>query len=259
MKITTTLLMMLMCTTAFAVDTPLPIDNDGVIDDFVQQCQKNDALDGAKRDAVAKMIKKYRAEDAYDTDIITHALSDVYPTFSDALDALGEEETDKAVKILGELQKSKDPYLAAHAAFFQARAYIMDDKYEQALPLVTSITNGKHNERTLYRDEAMFLEGVCQAKTLQPKPAMETLQSFLRATEGSETVSERMRVGAMHLLNELAVIDEGSIIDVQNRMEYSYRRLALKNSGKRTQEEQDRIIAMLDKLIEEAENKEGGT
>ena len=44
--------------------------------------------------------------------------------------------------------------------------------------------------------------------------------------------------------------------DVLQRMEFSRRQLQGRNTGDRTQEEQDRIVSMLTKLIEEAEQSE---
>ena len=65
-----------------------------------------------------------------------------------------------------------------------------------------------------------------------------------------------MQVAAWHELELLRAIEEGTLTDVQDRMDFSRRRLAIEETGEDTQEEQDKIVAMLEKLIEQAEQQE---
>jgi hypothetical protein len=65
-----------------------------------------------------------------------------------------------------------------------------------------------------------------------------------------------MKIGAWRQLEQLKLIEDGTLSDVFAKMEFSRRRLALEDSGKPTQEEQKKIVAILEQLIKEAEEKE---
>jgi hypothetical protein len=62
---------------------------------------------------------------------------------------------------------------------------------------------------------------------------------------------ERMRVSAWRQIQQIRSIKEGKLDDVYQRMDYSRRRLAQIETGDQTQEQQDKIIGMLTKMIKE--------
>jgi hypothetical protein len=224
-----------------------------IIDEFVKSCQENKDLSDARRQEVLALVAARRAQPDSSQQAITDALCAVSAEFQEALSALGDENTRGAIERLEKLSASGNRFLAADAAFFLARAYILEERYEESLPLLTDVTGGKFAGHTLNTPEALFLKGVSQAKLLKRKEAIQTLQAF---REQSAAAPERLRVGAEHLLDELRSLEKGSIVDVEGRMDYSRRRLTLERSDQPTQREQKTIVAMLDKLIEAAEEKE---
>ena len=71
--------------------------------------------------------------------------------------------------------------------------------------------------------------------------------------------SERQRVTAWRQLELLTLVKDGTLIDVHQKMEYSRRRLANARANKPTQTQQKATIAILDKLIKQAEEREAAS
>lgn len=183
---------------------------------------------------------------------IDEALALLHADLRTAFADLADERSDPALARLTKLAESDDPGLAASARFHRARALVYEDRYEDARPL---LERGLAADRLhhLHHDEATFLLGVCQARTLQRTQATATLRHFLQAYPDAP---ERLRVGARYLLAQLSLLADDSLDDVVDRMEFSHRRLWLEDASKPTQQQQEKIVAILDKLIKEAEKKE---
>jgi TolA-binding protein len=242
---------------AQATSSALAADPNKVIDSFVQAIQNDKDLDDAKRGAVLSLVETQRADAENRQSTITDALSTLNADFRAALALLGDEKPREAAAALEKIAGSADSHLAAEASYFLARAYMMDERFEEAAPLLTKLT-GELADKTLYSGEARFLLGSSQIRLLEREAAMATLKKFL---DENPDAPERLRVGAERQLAELAALKDGAgaLEDVEDRMDFSRRKLHLEDSGDRTRTEQDNIIAMLDKLIEEAEDKEGGS
>ncbi len=230
---------------------------DKVLDGFVKGIEQNTDLDDAQRAELLGLIAAQRKDEYLRMTTISVALSRLHPEFRGALTALAEEETEKAVKTLAELAKSADLYLAAEASYYLARAHMMEERSEDALPLLERLT-GELADKTLFAGNARYLLGTSQAQLLHRNEAITSLRTFLK---NNPNASERLRVGAFRQIAQLESVQKGSLDDVQGRMNFSRRKLSLERSGDRTRGEQDNIVAMLDVLIKEAEDKEkkGGT
>lgn len=232
-----------------AFKRPLPVS---IINAFRRQCEGDQGLSAAQKAQVAQVIETDGMDAARQQDVLMSLLATLHPTFKQARELLGEEETVKAVAVLKTLLKADDPFLAANARFLLARAYAMDEIYEEALPLLEQIA-GKDLDKTLHSGDALFMLGVAQARTLHRKEAIAALNTF---NNFYPEAPERMRIGAQTLVSELLYKDSKPLADVGDRMSYSERRLTQQYTAKPLQEEHDRIIAILDKLIKEAEEKE---
>ena len=229
---------------------------EAVIDGFVKFVESDKSLSDLQRSAVLKQIAESRKDADAQTTVITDALAKLYPDFDKALVALGDEETAKAVEALKKLAESKNAYLATEAKFYLARAYMMDEQFETAEPLLADLTGPQSADKSLGIGEAHFLLGVAQAGLLKRKEAIKTLGKFV---DEYPDAPERLRVGALIRIDELTFIRNGSLADVEQRMNFSRRKLDLEDSGDPTQTEQKNIISMLDKLIKEAEKQEAGS
>jgi TolA-binding protein len=228
-----------------------------VIDGFVKSLSENKQLDDAKRQAVIALVATQRADAERRGSTITDALSAIDPDFRAALGALGDEETSKAIDGLKKLSGSADPYLAAEATYFLARAYVMEQRSEDAA-LVLKKLAGPMADQSLYAGEALFLLGTVHSQLLDRQPAIATLEKFVKENPDAP---ERLRVAAFRQLEQLKGLKEGTLVDAEDRMGFSRRKLSIEDSGDRTRNEQDKIVSILDVLIKEAEEqeKQGGT
>ena len=222
-----------------------------VVARFMSATLANPALTAEQRKAVVQELAG--AKTGEDDFAMTKALTNLYPAFGKSLAAFADEEFDKAIPSLMELAKSPDAYLAAHAEFYLARAYMTQENFEAAIALFDKLAGPAKFDKTLSAGEALFYKGICQDKLLDRNDAIVSLATYLRQNPDAP---ERLWVAASHRVEELKFLVEGSLFDVTERMDFSRRHLDLKWSGDPTQKEQGNIIAMLEKLIKEAEEKE---
>lgn len=261
MKRTACIVMCLMMTAgaALADDAPaaaapvfkLP-DAGKVVQAYGQYVAGRPDIADAQKQAVARRVAAAAADADQRDGVIVDSLGAIYSDFATAMDKLANEDNAQAMTLLTKLMASDDPYLAANARFFAARLLVTQEKYEQALPLVQKLV-GEEKDRTLYTGQAMFLRGVCQAGLLQRTDAIDSFRGFIKADENAP---ERLVVGALHRIDELQQMADGTLDDVEQRMDYSRRKLGLEDSGSDTQDQQKKAVVILDELIKQAEDKE---
>lgn len=232
------------------VSTFVPPEAKKIRQAFMDHIAASAAISPEHKELVAELVRSQTSGSS--GELISQSLRMIYPEFDKAMRLLGEEQTDQAIGLLDGLAGQADPFLQSYAVFYKARALSMQERYEDALPLLEKLTT-EQLDRTLHSGEAMFLKAAALAQTLDRKGAIRTLRDFLKHYPDAP---ERMRVGGQQMLDDLSYLESGSIVDVQDRMDYSRRRLDIEQSGDKTQQEQGRIVAMIDKLIKDAEDKE---
>ncbi|MFQ5730396.1 MAG: tol-pal system YbgF family protein [Planctomycetaceae bacterium] len=234
-------------------DGKKPSRTDAVIDGFVKSLESDRQLDADDRKAALDVVAKLRkSEDARDF-AVTEALRQISPDFKKALAALGDEDLKTAVSAFRPLADAKNAFLAAESRYFLARAMMLQERYEDALPHLEKLA-GPLSGKTLRAGEAAFLKGAAELYLLKRKEAAASLSLFLKKYPHA---SERLRVAAWRQLEILQTIRKGSLPDIHLHMQFVRRKLALQDSGGDTRKTQKKIVAMLDKLIEEAEKKGG--
>jgi len=227
---------------------------EAVLDGFVKFLAGDSQIDAAVRDKVLAVVKKHRQSKQTRDFALTDGLRELSTDFKKALALLGDEDFDAAIALLKPFAESKNPYLAAESRYYLARALMLQEKYEPALPHLEKL-DGDLAAKTMRTGEALFLKGMAQLHLLKRKQAAADLARFLK--EHPEA-PQRLRVAAWRQLEVMRSIQRGSLPDIHQHMEFSRRKLALKDSGEKTQDVQKRIVAMLDKMIKQAEKK-GGT
>jgi len=221
------------------------------IDAFIKHCETGDFDKERSKEAIETVTAL--EEDAYArATAITEGLRVLYPEFGVAVTSIGQEDFEAGVAILVALSDSDDPYLAAEARLYHAQAHIIQERFSYALPLLVSVTE-KHSDHTTLDADAWFLRGVSESRLLRREDAIQSLEHFL---ETFADAPERMRVGAWRQLQQLKALEDESIADVFERMDFARRKLEQGNSGKDTQEQQEKIVDILAKLIKEAEERE---
>ena len=239
---------------AGAAVAPLAAAADGnqVLDGFAASVAKSTTATEEQKRLVAELVKQLRQTPEDRAAAITESLRLLHPEFKAALAALGEDNLGAAIVALTKLRQSGDAWLAADASYYLARAYLLDERFEEALPLLADL-QGMYADRTASGGEVQFLKGVAEAALLKHTDAIASLEKFIA---NYPEAPERMRVGAFRQLEQLKLYQEGTLSDVHLRMDYSRRKLALEDTGSQTREQQDKVIDILAKLIKEAEERE---
>jgi tetratricopeptide (TPR) repeat protein len=242
----------LACTFSAQAGDAKPVAPAAVVDGFLKSLGQIKELPEAKAAEVADAVKALAADPDGQAIAITEALRELSPEFRAGLLAIADEDVDAAAKAFEPLRRHANPYLAAEATYFLARAYLLNERYEDTLPLLAELDT-KLADKTVRAGEATFLTGVAEAQLLHHQKAIDALKKFVADYPGAP---ERMRVGAFRQLEALKLFEEGTLTDAQLRMEFSRRKLAIEDTGKETREQQDKIIQILAKLIKEAEERE---
>ena len=229
-----------------------PASQDEVIARFMQHTLQDKSVAAETRVKILSELDA-AAKDQAGEYTLTRVMVAVNPDLGKALADFADEDFDKAIAGLKKLSKSNDHYLAAHADFYLARAFMVQENFEEALPIFDKLAGAERSELTLHAGESLFYKGICHDKLLERVEALISLATYLRQNPDAP---ERLWVGASHKVEELKAMIDGSLWDVENRMDYSRRRLDLEKPDDPTQKQQKTIVAMLDKLIEEAEQKE---
>ncbi len=227
-----------------------------IIDAFIDHVEKSDSFDDKQRIDALEVVKELR-EDSYNREIaITEGLARLYPNYAQVLEVIASgDDLVKATSLLDPFTKSEDRYLAADATYYLARANAYTQQYEQALPSLDQLLE-KHSDHMLQEGSVMYLKGITEAGLLKRDEAKKSFQKFL--TDYPES-SERMKVNAWRQLQLLQMVEDGTIGDAFQRMEYSRRRLALENSNEETQKHQGEIVDILAQLIKKAEEQESSS
>lgn len=226
-------------------------DRGKVLNAFLEHVSQLPDADAAIKDQVQKTVTGLRGDPVAEVDAISESLMLIHPEYRAAVVA-ADEDVEVGTAALKPWTESADPYTAADANFHLARALVNAERFEQALPLLESITD-KQSSFTLHAGAASYFTGVAYAELLQNQKAVDSLSQFLQRYQDAP---ERLRVSAWRQLQELTAIEEGQLADAHQRMDFSRRKLELEDSGDVTREQQDKIVGILAKLIKEQEKKE---
>jgi tetratricopeptide (TPR) repeat protein len=223
----------------------------GVVDSYLARVEQSTNIEEAKKKEIVDAVKELRDDELNRFAAITEGLAIAYPEFADALEMLGGDDTTKATEKLKSLTTSDDPFLANEAKFFLARTLMMDQAHEDAIPLLEEVLGDR--QHFAQSGTATYFEGVAQASLLRNQEALKALKSFV---DEYPNAPERMRIAAIRQIQLLSAIEEGSLLDVFQRMDFSRRRLELAKTGADTQAQQDKVVDMLNVMIKQAEDQE---
>lgn len=224
-----------------------------VLDRFVASVKKESSASADSVQQALDAAHEAAADRETRHEAITAALRILNPEFDGALKKLAEEDGDAAAELLEPLSKSSDPYLAAEATLFLARARMIEGRFEESLPVVKSLIEQRSGQ-TIRLGEAWFLKGKLEAGALDREAASTSLKKFLSDFPGEP---HRMQGEARATLMDLEEAESDLLTDIHSKMKFSGRRLNLADSGKQTQEVQDDVVALLTEMIDELEKKSG--
>ena len=232
-----------------------------IIQFLIIGCLNADNDNYSKIKVIEKFIEKFAEENENLSDLLlkseiesnslTAPLRRVYPDFAEALKAASDEPSDGIDKLL-KLSNSDNDFLASEASYYLARLLIGEGRYEESLPHLKKIRDQWRNE-TLRFGEVLYYQGLSYSNMLQRTAASDSLHDFV---ENHPNESPRLLGAALDIIASLERVNRGSIDDVASHMEFSRRKLGLKDVGENTQVAQFKIIEMLDELIKRAEEQE---
>jgi len=228
--------------------TPLPILT------FLDHVERSANFEPAAKRFVRQAWERRPADEKPDS-FLPEALAVLHPGFKSALDALGEERYAEAARLMHELTGSDDPYVSWHASVFELKALVHQDMTEQGQVLAANLS--QHLEQlsklTYLAGEVTYLAGYCQLQNLHYAEAYDTLDGF---AERFPEAPERLRMMAAQMVREILARQEGGLGDVSDLMRYAGRELGHGQWGEPVTSKQERTVALLDKLIEAAEERE---
>lgn len=224
--------------------------DDAVVDSFLEYVDGLSSADEAQKKVVKKLVTNLRNDSPADS--ITEGLIKLHPGYSDAIEASDNDALESAQAELKTFVGSDNQFLSADASFYLARTLMNHEEFEMALPYLESLTDDLA-DHTVHSGSAQYFIAVAQAGMLKNQEAIESFKVFLMENDDAP---ERLRMSAWRQAQHLVSIAEGELDDVSHRMDFSRRRLAIEESNDETQEEQSKIIDMLNKLIKDAEKQE---
>ena len=221
-----------------------------LLESFLSHVDQLEAVEESRREQARSQVTLFAANSPQDA--MTEGLIALYPEYAAAVMASDDDDVQQSLKLLQPLSDSKDRFLAADASFYLARAMMNNEQFEQALPLLNRL-NDDLADYSAHRGNATFFRAVAQSGLLQNP---EAIASFMEFLEDYPQAPERLRVSAWRQVQQLQNVKQGEMTDIYQRMDFSRRRLELEEPDEVTQEQQDKIVRMLSKLIKEQEKKE---
>lgn len=226
---------------------------DAFFDRFSKHVQESDAIDDKARELIAGAIAD--AADADPEIVLIEALVVMSPRFLDAMDHYDEEEYDAAIEALRPLFDADDSYVRHNAEAYAVRSMVASDKLVEAESRIEKILTEREPfaAHTFAEAEMVYLLGYCQVQSLEFDKGELTLERFLADYPDAP---QRYVVTARQMLAELARRIPESIGEVADLMQFSQKRLVNADTGESVQQAQQRVLDLLDDLIEDAQKRE---
>jgi len=228
----------------------LPADQ--VIAGFLDHVGKS-SFDARAREFVIASRDKTPADQL--PQFIQSSLAVLSPKFKEALDLVDKDQSAKALDVFLDLAKSDDPYLSVGATSLAATTLIEQEQFDRARQLLEGAIKA-HTPLTRYTlspDQFEFMLGYCQVHGLDYDDALSTLVDFLRRYPQAP---DRLRVTATQIVTELSRRIPGKLGDVHDLMNVARRGLSHGQADDDVIKRQGEAVALLDKLIKEAEDQE---
>lgn len=214
----------------------------------------------APAEAVALMRDTWtKCEDCDGEEFLTQALALFSEEFRKTLDAYGEERYADCAKMSHALTAHPNPFIAINAAVYEIKAMVAVERLIEAGERIDKLLgeNGKGMELlesySYFAPEIAFLKAFCLLSDLRYNQAADALTSFLGKYPDA---SQRLTVAGRQMLAEIENHQPGRIAEVADLMTFASRRLTHGDIGESVRTRQERVIELLDRLIEEAEQQE---
>lgn len=142
-----------------------------------------------------------------------------------------------------------DPLFRDNLRLIIGRWLCQEKLYDEAIALLRDLKP----ENVVDPASLLFYRGVACHRLLVKKEGLESIHALLDDVGDSP---QRFVTVARLMEQDLLGLKDGSLDDISRRMEDVERRLGLSRAGKVVRKREDEIVAMLDKLINELEEKQ---
>lgn len=238
------------CAVAGAAPAETPVDR------FIASLDSQATLPLEGREMIRQSWQN--CEDCDPEEFLTQGLAVFSERFRKGLDAYDSDDYETCANMMHDLAAEANPFVRANARAYEIKALVSAGRLLEAGVRIAALAAegvDELEEYSYFPAEIAFLRGYCLLADLQYVAADGALRDFLA---NFPDAPPRLMVPARQMLLELANRQPGRIGDVVDLMDYSGRRLSYGDSGQRVRERQQRIIELLDRLIEEAEQREQG-
>ncbi|MFH1745626.1 MAG: hypothetical protein ABIG44_01145 [Planctomycetota bacterium] len=187
--------------------------------------------------------------------LVPAILAELYPEYGLALAAFDAGDYAEARRRFAPLREHLDPYLAANTHYFHVRAQMELHQFEEAEAELSGLMEQYEElaKYTPYARHVWYLRACCQYANLHISEAADTLRVM---RERFPKLPESVSVGMRQLQLELERRERGTLEEVARVMNYTAARLEAADDTPRVRQRQEQVVAMLDKLIEQAQQRE---
>ncbi len=142
-----------------------------------------------------------------------------------------------------------DPFYQNSVQLFYARWLAQHRYFDESLAILESL----NPDSSIDPASLFFYRAVCQQKLLRPTEAADSLVLLLNSTLD---VPHRYQVVAEMMQQDLKNTEDGGLPEVARVMSDVQRRLDLGRSGEKVQKQEDQVVALLDKLLEDMQQQQ---
>lgn len=207
--------------------------------------------------AVARIREGYEASyrGREEAPFIPDALAQLEPEFGAALAAFDAGRDADAQRLFAALTDHENPYVAANATYFAARAFAALDRHEEVLAQLADLETRAdfYARHTPYAPHLWLMRAASAARALDFPAATATLDGL---SAEFDALPETVEVVATQVRLEIERRERGTLEEVASVMDYVADRLDAADGAERVRSRQEEIVAMLDRLIDELEQQE---
>ena len=167
----------------------------------------------------------------------------------DLISLISEERFDPASLVpLTERLDASPQFFAANVRTWLGRELVTAGSIDEAALLLESVDPAA----TVDPAAALFFRAVCEHNALDKEAGLKTIEQLL---DGTEAVPERYAAVARLMRQDLEDLSENEMQQLAHQMKNVERRLQQGRSGEKTQEQEQKILSDLDKMIEQMEQQ----
>ncbi|PCJ58283.1 MAG: hypothetical protein COA79_13580 [Planctomycetota bacterium] len=186
------------------------------------------------------------------SEFIPNSMMLIDESYQRGMIAFGLNKMNTAKKYFSNITNEQNNYLQAYREYYLARIHVIKGNYEEAEIKLEMLLKG-NVKFTTHKEDIFFLLAISLFKQFKRNEAEALFNEFMKRFPDAP---ERMVVGASQMVNRIRAYEEGSLSDVEERMDYSKRKIRLSDMGEDSIKNQKKIVEILAKLIKEAEQQE---